>query len=101
VKTGVYVNRLDAIRLLGDARIGLSHPPLILVCASATGCFGGRGDGFLDERTGPGAGFLPEVWPAWEAATGAAPHPGKRRIGKGTTLRLPPAAYRGMANCGW
>lgn len=75
-----------------DARLRLSQPPQILVCASVTGNYADRGHEVLEERSGSGTGFLPEVCVAGEAATGAARHRGKRRVVKGSTLRLPPAA---------
>jgi uncharacterized protein (TIGR01777 family) len=40
----------------------------VLICASATGFYGDRGDEVLDERSSPGTGFLVEVCQAWEAA---------------------------------
>jgi hypothetical protein len=39
----------------------------VLVNASATGFYGGRDEGPVDEASGPGTGFLPEVCRAWEA----------------------------------
>ena len=46
--------------------------PKTLVCASAIGFYGDRGDELLDERAGPGVGFLPDVCRAWEEAVDAA-----------------------------
>jgi hypothetical protein len=67
-KARIRASRVDATRLLCEALVKLPQPPRVLVCASATGFYGDRGDEVLDERSGPGTGFLPEVCQAWEAA---------------------------------
>jgi hypothetical protein len=67
-KERIRASRVDATRLLCEALVTLPQPPRVLVCASATGFYGDRGDEMLDERSGSGAGFLPEVCRAWEAA---------------------------------
>jgi len=46
----------------------LDPPPRALVCASAVGFYGNRGDEVLDERSSHGSGFLPQVTQDWEAA---------------------------------
>lgn len=50
-------------RIAGDPNL-----PKVLVCASAVGFYGDRGGELLTEESAPGAGFLPEVCRAWEAA---------------------------------
>jgi uncharacterized protein (TIGR01777 family) len=42
--------------------------PEALICASAVGFYGSRGDEVLTETSAPGVGFLPEVCQEWEAA---------------------------------
>lgn len=42
--------------------------PRVLVCASATGVYGDRGDEILTETSEPGHGFLPQLCQDWEAA---------------------------------
>jgi hypothetical protein len=42
--------------------------PSTVVCASAVGYYGSRGDMLLDESASPGSGFLAEVCADWEAA---------------------------------
>jgi hypothetical protein len=42
--------------------------PRALVCASAIGFYGNRGDELLDESSAAGTGFLAEVCREWEAA---------------------------------
>lgn len=46
----------------------MENPPKALICASAIGYYGRRGDEILDEQSAPGTGFLPEVCVEWEAA---------------------------------
>jgi len=67
-KERIRASRVDATRLLCEALVRLPQPPQVLVCASATGFYGDRGDERLDEKSAPGIGFLPEVCQAWEAA---------------------------------
>ncbi|MDR3417103.1 MAG: TIGR01777 family oxidoreductase [Nevskia sp.] len=48
----------------------LRRKPQVLVCASATGYYGNRGDEVLDESSGAGAGYLPDLtWTCEHAAT--------------------------------
>jgi uncharacterized protein (TIGR01777 family) len=79
-KTRIRASRVDATRLLCEALARLPQPPRVLVCASATGYYGDRGDELLDERSQPGTGFLPEVCQAWEAATQPARQRGIRVV---------------------
>lgn len=79
-KARIRASRVDATRLLCEAMARLPQPPRVLVCASATGFYGDRGEEVLDEKSAPGAGFLPEVCQAWEAAAGAARQRGIRVV---------------------
>jgi uncharacterized protein (TIGR01777 family) len=54
--------------------------PRVLVCASAIGYYGGRGEQALNEREPPGRGFLPEVCTAWERAAQPAVDAGIRVV---------------------
>jgi uncharacterized protein (TIGR01777 family) len=83
-KQRIRASRVDATRLLCEALARLPQPPRVLVCASATGYYGDRGDELLDERSQPGTGFLPEVCQAWEAAT----QPARQRDIRVVHLRL-------------
>jgi hypothetical protein len=67
-KARIRSSRVDATRLLCEALVTLPQPPRVLVCASATGYYGDRGDEVLGEQSGPGTGFLAEVCQAWELA---------------------------------
>lgn len=51
------------VRLFGQ----LEEKPRVLLCASATGIYGDRGDTVLSEDSAPGHGFLPDTCTAWEA----------------------------------
>jgi len=67
-KRRIRASRVDATRLLCEALARLPQPPQVLVCASATGFYGDRGDEVLDETNAAGTGFLAEVCQAWEGA---------------------------------
>ncbi len=79
-KERIRASRVDATRLLCEALVKLPQPPRVLVCASATGYYGDGGDEVLDERSGPGNGFLPEICQAWEAAAEPAQQRGIRVV---------------------
>lgn len=73
-------SRVDGTRLLCDALAGLKQPPKVLVCASAIGYYGDRGDELLTEESAPGTGFLAEVCREWEAATQSTEQKGIRVV---------------------
>ncbi len=58
----------------------LERPPATLVCASAIGYYGDRGDEELDESSEPGRGFLAEVCREWEQASRPAEEAGIRVV---------------------
>jgi uncharacterized protein len=61
-------SRVDGTRALVSSFSRLKLPPKTLLCASAVGIYGDRGNELLDERSAPGRDFLPEVCQAWEDA---------------------------------
>jgi len=67
-KARIRDSRVLGTRGLCQAIGQLDRPPRVLVCASAVGFYGNRGDEVLDEQSSPGAGFLPAVTRDWEAA---------------------------------
>src|SRR5262249_2345713 len=67
-------------QLLCQALAHTARPPGVLICASAIGFYGNRGDEVLTEESGGGRGFLAEVCRDWEAATEAARAKGIRVI---------------------
>ena len=72
-------DRIRDSRVLGTHHLvtaldSLQEPPRVLVCASAVGFYGSRGDEILDETSKPGEDYLAEVCQAWEEeAHGADP----------------------------
>lgn len=73
-------SRIDGTRVLCEALLRLRRPPRVLVCASAVGFYGSRGDELLTEESVPGKGFLPDVALAWEAAATQARRGGIRVV---------------------
>lgn len=72
VKRRIHDSRVQGTRLLCEALAKLPQPPRTLVCASATGIYGSRGDEWLDESSTPGTGFLADTCREWEAAAAPA-----------------------------
>ena len=79
-KRRIRDSRIDGTQTLVGALTQLEKKPAVLVCASAIGYYGDRGDEGLDESSPPGKGFLPDVCKAWEAATGPAAEAGIRVV---------------------
>jgi uncharacterized protein len=67
-KREILDSRVQGTGLLARTLAGLTRPPAVLVSASAIGWYGDRGDEVLDETSGPGTGFFPDVCRQWEAA---------------------------------
>lgn len=68
-KSQIRESRIIGTRLLCESLARLQKPPKVLVCASAIGFYGDRGDVLLDETSPCGRGFLSEVCRDWEDAT--------------------------------
>lgn len=66
LKRRIRDSRVLGTRRLVDAIGRVQHKPKALVCASAIGYYGNRGDEVLTEASGPGKGFLADVCRAWE-----------------------------------
>jgi uncharacterized protein (TIGR01777 family) len=79
-KQEILESRVKPTRALAALLAGLSKPPPVLVCASAVGIYGDRGDEELSENSSPGTGFLADVCVAWEAAAEAARDAGIRVV---------------------
>lgn len=60
-------SRVDSTRILASAFREAERRPRVLVCASATGYYGPRGDEELPEDAPPGDDFLAKLCVAWEA----------------------------------
>jgi len=67
-KRRILDSRVEGTGLLARALARLERPPRVLVCASAVGFYGDRGDRRLDEASAAGDGFLADVVRAWEEA---------------------------------
>jgi uncharacterized protein len=74
----ILESRTKGTGLLARTLAALSHPPSVLVSASAVGYYGDRGDEPLDEQSGPGSDFVAGVCVQWEAATAPAAEAGVR-----------------------
>jgi uncharacterized protein len=68
VKQRIRSSRVDGTRNLVSALAKLSRRPQVLVCASAIGYYGSRGDEVLTETSSPGRDFLAQVVVDWEQA---------------------------------
>ena len=79
-KAAIRESRVHGTRMLAEAIAGLDRPPKALICASAIGFYGDRGDETLTENSAPGTGFLPDVCKEWEAATKPASDKGIRTV---------------------
>jgi uncharacterized protein (TIGR01777 family) len=79
-KTILRGSRVDSTRVLVDALSHLRRPPRVLVCASATGYYGNRGDEVLKETSGHGNDFLAILCRAWEGEATRAASAGMRTV---------------------
>ncbi len=83
--TAAKKQRIHDSRTIGTANLvrALEHAtprPRVLVCASAIGYYGYRGDELLDESSAPGDDFLAHVCRDWEAAANEARELGMRVV---------------------
>jgi len=78
----VRASRVDSTRAIADAAGALpaDRRPDTLVCASAVGYYGDRGETVLDESSPAGEGFLAELCVDWERAAAAAAEHGLRVV---------------------
>ena len=79
-KASIRDSRVNGTRFLCEALAGLNRPPKTLVCASAIGIYGDRGEESLTEKSPASAGFLPGVCREWEAASMTAARKGIRVV---------------------
>ncbi len=66
-KRALIESRVASTRLLVATLTALAPRPRVLVCASAVGIYGDRGDEVLDETSAGGSGFLADLVRAWES----------------------------------
>jgi uncharacterized protein len=67
-KKRIHDSRVDGTRRLVNALSTQSKRPRVLVCASAVGYYGSRGDQVLTEASSAGSDFLARVVVDWEEA---------------------------------
>jgi uncharacterized protein len=79
-KKAIFDSRAIGTRVLAESLARMKTPPKVLICASAIGYYGDRRDEILEEDSPAGAGFLPDVCRAWEAATQPASDAGIRVV---------------------
>lgn len=79
-KARIRDSRVDSTRLLAGALAKLKKKPRVLVCASAIGFYGDRGNRKLDETAAAGEGFLCGVCREWEEAAEPARKAGIRVV---------------------
>jgi hypothetical protein len=80
VKRRIRDSRVLGTRRLVDVIGRVQHKPRALVCASAVGFYGDRGDEVLTEASAAGRGFLADVCREWEAEAARAADFGLRVI---------------------
>lgn len=80
VKQRMRDSRVVATRRLCEGLAKMSSRPKVLVCASAIGFYGDRGEELLNEESQPGSSFLADLVQEWEAATKPASDAGIRVV---------------------
>lgn len=78
-KRKVLDSRVEGTRAIAEAVAALDPTP-VLLCASAIGFYGNRGDEILTEASPRGSGFLADVVEAWERAAQPARDAGARVV---------------------
>lgn len=89
-KKAIRDSRVQGTRNLATALTKSDAKPGVLVCASAVGFYGNRGDELLREESASGQGFLPEVCREWEEASRIAANAGIRTVNIRIGLVLSP-----------
>lgn len=79
-KAKIRDSRVQGTYLVANTVAKLKAPPSTLVCASAVGYYGDRGDEVLNETSDPGTDFLSDVCRKWEAAAKPAADAGIRVV---------------------
>jgi uncharacterized protein len=79
-KKRILESRVGATRTLSQALAQAAQPPRVLLCASAVGYYGNRGDELLPEQSSSGDQFASELSRQWEAASRPAADAGIRTV---------------------
>jgi len=80
VKQKIRESRATGTRNLVQALSHARQRPAVLVCGSAIGYYGSRGDEMLTESSAPGSGFMADVCIAWEKEADLAESLGVRLV---------------------
>lgn len=89
-RRAIVESRVEGTRLVAEACAAMEPRPEVLVCASAMGYYGDRGDEWLDETSPRGADFLADVVERWERAAAPAREAGIRVVHPRLGLVLSP-----------
>ncbi len=89
-KARIRSSRIDSTRLIAGTLAKLAPRPRVLVCASAMGFYGSRGNEVLNEESRGGTGFLADLAREWEAAARPAAEAGIRVVNTRFGLVLSP-----------
>ncbi len=79
-KASLRESRLSSTLAIVSSIASAQSPPKVLINASAIGYYGDCGNQVLDEASGPGTGFLPELCADWEKEASKAIPLGVRTI---------------------
>ena len=92
-KARIQASRIESTRSIVEsiAKLAPADRPRVLVCASAVGIYGSRGDELLDESAPLAEGFLAEVCLAWEAEAARAKELGVRVVSLRIGIVLSPS----------
>ncbi|KAA1258714.1 Epimerase family protein [Rubripirellula obstinata] len=91
IKSEIRDSRVIKTRQLCESLASLDNKPKVLICASATGIYGDRGEEVLNEDSAPHDDFLAEVAKEWEAACQPAIEAGIRVVNARFGIILSPS----------
>ena len=80
MKRRISESRVEGTKLLCETLAARDNKPKVLVCASAIGIYGDRGEALLDESSASADSFLANVCRDWEQATTPAREAGIRVV---------------------
>ncbi|MDM8524883.1 TIGR01777 family oxidoreductase [Desulfococcaceae bacterium HSG8] len=90
-KKRILESRIKGTSLIARAAAKLRPMPRVMVCASAIGYYGNRGEWILTEKDGPGNDFISQVCYEWEKAAAPAIEKGIRVVFLRIGIALTPA----------
>jgi hypothetical protein len=90
VKQKIRESRATGTRHLVQALSTSRQRPAVLICGSAVGYYGARGEEILTESSAPGSGFMADVCVAWEKEADLAESLGIRLVKLRTGVVLGP-----------